>query len=156
MDNRVSKISEVAQIVSAVAVVVSLIYVGYEIRQNTAAARAATRQAVAETDLAFVSGPLDPALVARAETKRRTGQELTEEEELVLFERQHLNFRVFENAHYQFETGLLEPEVWERHLRIIASNLSTNASAFAMWTRNGPQFTESFQAVVDSILSANQ
>ena len=150
-DSRLSKLSEVSQIVSAFAVVISLVYVGYEISQNTDATRAATRQAVAETDLGFLSGPLDPALLARAETKRRTGQELSDEEDLVLFERQHLNFRIFENAHYHFEVGLLEAEVWRRHVRIIESNLSGNPHAAIMWERNGSTFTESFQVVVDSV-----
>ena len=149
--SRLSVFSDAAQIISALGVVVSLLYVGYEIRQNTGAPRAATRQAVAETDLAFVAGPLDPALLARAESKRVTGQELTGAEELVLYERQHLNFRVFENAHYQFEIGLLEAEVWGRHLRIIESRLTTDPFAAAMWASNARFFTESFRAVVDSI-----
>ena len=150
-DSRLSKFSETAQIVSAFAVVVSLVYVGYEIRQNTYATKAATRQAVAETDLAFLAGPLEPALLARAETKSRAGQELTLEEQFVLFERQHLNFRVFENAHYQFQVGLLEAEVWARHLQIISRQLSGNPHAAAMWEAYAASFTKSFRAVVDSI-----
>ena len=46
--------SELSQVVSAIAVVASLIYVGYEIRRNTEASRAATRQSIAETDFEYV------------------------------------------------------------------------------------------------------
>ena len=101
--------------------------------------------------MAFVAGPLDPALVAVAESKHRAGQPLTAEEDLVLFERQHLNFRVFENAHYQFKKGLLEPEVWERHLRIIGARIGARAYAASMWEAYSWSFAASFQMVVDSI-----
>ena len=149
--SRLSVISEGAQVVSALAVVVSLVYVGYEIRQNTDATRAATRQAVAETDLIYIGGLLDPALVASAEAKRRTGAALSDEEQLVLYTRQHLNFRIFENAHYQFEMGLLEPEVWDRRLEIASGQLRNNPYAAEMWEDLSWSFTGSFRSVVDSI-----
>jgi len=53
-------------------------------------------------------GPLGIDVTTRP--SKISGQELSPEE-LVSFERQHLNFRVFENAHYQFQGGLLEPQV---------------------------------------------
>ncbi|MDH3207708.1 MAG: hypothetical protein OEO79_13985 [Gemmatimonadota bacterium] len=45
---KTEKLSRVVEIVTAIAVVVSLIYVGREIQQNTAAIQAATGQAACE------------------------------------------------------------------------------------------------------------
>ena len=59
---KLSQISDLAQVVSAVAVVLSLIYVGQQIRVNTEATRAATRQSVTETDFEYISSVLDPIL----------------------------------------------------------------------------------------------
>jgi len=61
---------------------------------------------------------------------------------------------VFENAHYQFEIGLLEAEVWRRHLRIIEFRLTTDPFAVAMWASKAEFFAESFRAMVDSISSS--
>ena len=140
--------SDLSQIVSAAAVVASLIYVGFEIRQNTEASRAATRQSIAETDFEYVGATLDPAMLVAAEAKAEGGVELTPTERFILRERQHLNFRIFENAHYQYRAGLLDEETWLRYRWIIARQLRLNEAAIAMWERFGPSFDESFKAEV--------
>ena len=108
-----SSLSNLSQIVSAIAVVISFVYVGQQIRANTEASKAATRQSIAETNFEFISTVLDPFTLLEAKAKLIAGSELTPSEHLVFIERQHLNFRIFENAYYQFSTGLLEPETWE-------------------------------------------
>ena len=147
------QLSDLAQVVSAVAVVASLVYVGFEIRQNTEASRAATRQSIAETDFEYVGATLDPAMLVEAETKEEAGLELTPTERFLLRERQHLNFRIFENAHYQYRAGLLNEETWQRYRWIIARQLRMNEAAIAMWERFGPSFDASFKAEVAAIQS---
>lgn len=83
-----SQWNEVSQVVSALAVVVSLVYVGREIRANTAASHAATRQAIAQTDFEYVGATLDPLTLLVAETKVAAGEELSPTEHFVLVERQ--------------------------------------------------------------------
>ena len=146
-----SQLSDLSQIVSALAVVASLVYVGFEIRQNTDASRAATRQAIAETDFEYVGATLDPLLLVEAEAKYEGGTDLTLAERFILRERQHLNFRIFENAYYQYRAGLLEPQTWERYRWIISRLLAVNDAANAMWERFGPSFDESFKAEVAAI-----
>jgi hypothetical protein len=146
-----SQWSEVSQIVSALAVVVSLVYVGQEIRSNTEASRAATRQAIAETDFEYVGATLDPLTLLEAEAKLAAGAELTNTEHFVLVERQHLNFRIFENAYYQYRVGMLGAETWERYRWIISLLFARHEPARAMWERFGPSFDETFKAEVAEI-----
>ena len=146
-----SQLSDLSQIVSAVAVVASLVYVGSEIRQNTEATHAATRQAIAGTDFEYVGATLDPLLLAEAEAKLEAGAELTQTEQFILVERQHLNFRIFENAFYQYRVGLLEAETWQRYRWIISLQLATNGPAQKMWAKFGPSFDESFTREVRQI-----
>ena len=61
-----SQWSDLAQVVSAIAVVASLVYVGFEIHRNTEASRAATRQSIAETDFVYVAATLDPVRLVEA------------------------------------------------------------------------------------------
>jgi hypothetical protein len=145
--------SDISQVVSAAVVVASLVYVGFEIRQNTDASRAATRQSIAETDFEYVGATLDALTLVEAEAKNAVGLELTSTEHFILVERQHLNFRIFENAYYQYQAGLLEAETWDRYRWIISRQLTTNEAARAMWTRFGPGFDESFKAEVAAIRS---
>ena len=145
------QLSDLSQIVSALAVVASLVYVGFQIRQNTEASRAATRQAIAETDFEYVGATLDPLLLVEAEAKSEAGLDLTTTERFILRERQHLNFRIFENAYYQYRAGLLERETWERYRWIISRQLAVNDAAIAMWERFGTSFDESFIAEVAAI-----
>jgi len=132
-------------------VVASLVFVGTEIRQNTAIARASTRHAIAETDFQFVGATLDPALLAQAEAKRRAGEELTVLDSTLLRDRQHLNFRIFENAFSQYRAGLLEEETWTRNRNIIRGQLTGNEFARAMWG-TGRGFEESFKNEVAEIM----
>jgi len=146
--------SELSQIVSAIAVVLSLVYVGSEIRGNTEATRGATRQAALQADLTYLSATLDPGTLLTAEAKLDSGLELTLEERFVLIERQHVNFRLFENAFYQFQVGLLVPERWETYRRIISNRLAENEPTQVMWAKSGSRFDAAFQLEVDSILEA--
>jgi hypothetical protein len=146
-----SKLSDLAQVVSALAVIVSLIYVGREIKANTEASRAATRQAIAETDFQFISTVLDPLTLLEAESKLAHGQELSLAEHFALVERQHLNFRIFENAYFQFSTGLLETETWNRYRRIIQLLFTGNDPAQAMWEQKKQIFDASFREEVEAI-----
>ena len=144
-------LSDLSQVVSAVAVVASLIYV--EIRRNTEASQAATRQAIAETDFEYVGSTLDPGQLVEAEARYEAGLELSATQRFILRERQHLNFRIFENAYYQYRAGLLEEETWLRYRWIISRLLTLNEPAQAMWERFGPSFDESFKAAVARIRS---
>ena len=148
-----SQWSDLSQVVSAVAVVASLIYVGFEIRQNTEASRAATRQSIAETDFEYVGATLDALTLAEGEAKYEAGLDLSPTERFILRERQHLNFRIFENAHYQYRAGLLEAETWERYRWVISRQFAMNEATRRMWTRFGPSFDESFKAEVEAIRS---
>jgi len=143
--------SALSQIVSAVAVVLSLLYVGVEIRSNTEATRAATRQSVAESDFAYFGAAIPPELVVDGLSKMLARDSLDAREDAALSMWQSLNFRIFENAHYQFSVGLLEPEVWERYRSVINFHLNYNPAAQAMWSQSGWSFDESFRDEVEMI-----
>ena len=68
-----------------------------------------------------------------------------------LVARQHVNFRVFENAYYQYEQELLEPETWKRYRIIIQDMLKNNKASHKMWIQFANSFTDSFQNEIEQI-----
>ena len=53
-NDRLQKWALIAEVIGAVAVVISLIFVGIELRSNTEATRAATREAINQKDIDFL------------------------------------------------------------------------------------------------------
>ena len=151
MESKLGRWSDLAQVVSAVAVIASLIYVGVEIRNNTEATRAATRQAISDTDLEFIGASLDPLTLLAARSKELRGVELSHVEQLALITHQHVNFRIFENAFYQHRAELLDEQRWETYRWIIASLFATVPSVDSMWTAYGPAFDSEFRDTVEVI-----
>ena len=145
--------ASIAEIAGAVAVVISLVYVGYGLRENTRAIEAQTRQAFAAQDLTFIGSGLDQTVVARALAKLQSDEELSHVEQSQLETRQHLNFRIFENAYYQYQKGTLEQAEWARYARIIRRNICANEPAQSMWNGHPTTFQPDFRRVVDEIFA---
>jgi hypothetical protein len=150
---KLSTFSDVSQIISALAVVISLIYVGAQVNQNTKATQSAMRQSLADNDVTYLMSYLDNSILAIANYKDESNMELSDLEISQLVSQQHVNFRVFENAFFQFEHELLEPETWERSRFIIKTMLENNEHSRKMWMRLDKLFTDSFQNEVKQILN---
>ena len=151
MENQqLQKWALIAEIIGAFAVVLSLIYLAFEVNENTRVLEASSRQELASQDIAYLSSALDSTILAGAIAKTRSGQELTPLEESQMTERQHLNFRVFENAFYQTQIGALEESEWERYEGIIRALICNNRYAQKMWDRN-MTFQPGFRQTVDML-----
>jgi len=144
--------ASIAEIIGAVAIVLSLIYVAYELRENTRALQATSRQALGDQDLAFFQTLLDPSILAGAYDKKRRGEDLSDLEISQLQERQHLNFRIFEHAYSLYRMDALEDREWERYERVVSINICTNEIAKGMWPRYEKGFDPEFREVVDSAM----
>jgi hypothetical protein len=143
--------ASLAEIVGAVAIVVSLVYVATEIRENTKALNATSRQSLGDNDLTYFSTAIDSTIVAVAKDKFFRGEEITSLEMSQLKERQHLNFRIFENAYSQYRLGAVEEKEWDRYSRIISLNICDYLPARLMWAEVRTGFETEFMAVVDEI-----
>ena len=75
--NKLTLITEIAEIISAVAVVISLIYVGVQVNQNTKATQSAMRQSVADNDITYLMSSLDNNILAVASYKAENNIELS-------------------------------------------------------------------------------
>ena len=111
--------ANLAEIGAAIGVIVSLIFVGMELRNNTAATEAATREAVDQKDIQFLSLRIDSSVLARAHAKLESVDVLSRLEESQLVHQEYVSFVSFEDSYYQFRKGVLQETEWLRHRYII-------------------------------------
>jgi hypothetical protein len=145
--------ANVAEIGAATGVIVTLIFVGFELQSGTEATEAATREAINRKDLAFLSLGIDSTVLAVANTKRRNGEELSALEIDQLVKEQYINFASFDYSYTEFRRGAQDLDGWLRHRNIVQSVIERSPYAKIMWERRQHTFTPEFQELVNSFLS---
>lgn len=110
-----TKTKDVVEIVGIAAIVVSLIFVGLEVRQSAAATRGATQQALVDAAReASLTLAVDES-AAELTMRFLSASDWSDLSELERF-RAVLNFtimmRVYESAYYQWGEGNLAAEIW--------------------------------------------
>lgn len=148
-------LANIGEIIGAVTVVLSLIYLATQIRQNTQAQRsenysraldrlAAMQSTMAQDEeygLMFSKGVID-------------AQQLTPRERLRFTWRCYEVFGVFEFMFHASKTDALPKEVWERWSLSLAWWMSF-PGVQAWWASKPTPFTDSFTSFVDSLLEDN-
>ncbi len=149
--------ASIAEIIGAVAVVFSLLYVGYEIQRNTKVGLASNRQEIAARaqDLALYS--------AEAGIYRLLFDESADTAELTAAEQDRLTayigalLRTTEEAFLLNRDGLLDDEYWMTRAGVMMAALRTdNARQIYIRTRDRGFYTSDFTAWADSALKSKQ
>lgn len=143
-------IGAIGEVGGAVAVVVSLVYVAYQIRQNTRALRSSTGQAM----LDYGAATAQSVTIHRelAELARR-GEEEPESLDSVDWYRfvnlSILRFAAWEQAFLNHREGLLDEERW-RAWEGANRHLFDNPGTRRFWEQNRPVHSPSFQSYIDA------
>ena len=141
-----------AEIGSAIAVVLSLLYVGYELNQNTNAVRASNWQALLDYAAAADMVVLQNADVASIVVKGESNYNDLPEEEKYRFDMYALNlFNYFEAAHLYHQQGLLGDDVWEL-VDITSVSFLETAGYREYWERSRNKYVPEFVAHIDGII----
>lgn len=133
--------------ITAVGVIASLVFVGVQIRQNTAAIRAASYQALADqamdVNLALATNPELAARYARFRGDSVTADDQAVRSLVMAY------VRAVENAYYMSKLGTFE----QAQLRRLSSNALYSAPNFLQfWETNRNRFDEDFRMFMDSIV----
>lgn len=148
------KRSDVIEFVSAAAVVISLVFVGFELRQNTTIQRITATQTLA----AEYSDALEVMAYEReAACVYALGisglDNLNEADRLRFFVQMFLIFRSVEQLHYYSVEGMVEPRVWrgyERQVREVANLPGVQG----WWAARRSWFSDEFQAYIDQTIQS--
>ena len=106
-------IGAIGEIVGAIAVLATLIYLAIQIRQNSAIQRAQTHQQLALERVNGVRLITTNKELRDAVGKARFGKPLTEDEQGILFWMTVMHLREYENELYQHSQGMIEDDELE-------------------------------------------
>jgi hypothetical protein len=147
-------VGAIGEMLGGSAVVISLIYLSYQVRQNTRALRASATDAI----VASLRDWMRP-LILDADAARlfRTGIE-GEWENFSPDDRArflHIVFgylKTFENFHYQYLQGTLEPDLWEGWYNILSAYVMS-PGVQSYWRTRRNAFSPEFRSLVESVTS---
>jgi hypothetical protein len=146
-----NKASAVGEILSSIAILATLVYLGIEIQQNADATEAETRQAMLASDQQFLQMFVDnPELHLNWYKPNLTDEEKTQ---LSYFLVTH--FRMRENNWFQYRNGILDDATWRSYSASIPALLSSPRTR-RWWTNFGAKgdlFHADFRATVNELLT---
>jgi hypothetical protein len=117
---RWAKLSAIAEILSSIAIVVTLIYLAIQTQQNTAALQASSRDSILEADLQHLYRIVDDPDVWFSYRKGN----LTDEERVRLFHFLGAFARIRERDWLQYQSGALDEETWKAYQEALLRTLS--------------------------------
>ena len=145
------------EFVGAIAVVATLAYLSVQVRHSTSATQAANRDTAITHMLSFFEQGLDNQVIARADHKKSTGQEIDDFEKSQLIRYQFYNFKILENIHAAYEQGVVAEKEWDYFRGIMKSVLNSNEVAVEMFenTRStGLWWRGGFLVEIENLLSS--
>jgi hypothetical protein len=145
-------LANIGQIVGAIAVVISLIYVALQIRQNTNAIRAATAQSVHEHFANWYNSfARDASLSQIAINGLKEYGSLSEADKARCVAVFMAFLSYSQNAFLKWRQGLLEPSLWLGWEQVIM-NLVCAPGGKAFWKERSYLFGEEFRRYVEDDL----
>lgn len=141
-------LAHLADIAASVAVVLSLIFVGIQVRQNTRAIRATTYNAVVHNSIAILTPMYANAEFTEYLVRVQSNPDAATPAEKLRF---HINmltaFRHWDNLYYQFRNGMLEAEMWQSYNHTMTGWISNRA--WRDWfLANTQSFSENLQTLI--------
>ncbi len=141
----------VAQIISTVAVIASLVFVGFQLKQATAAIRASSSQAHSALYTELVDSIIDNADFARLWSIGLTEPKALAQDEWVRFVAYaSALFRLYESSRVQWLNGRLDDEHWHTIERQ-AADFGHLPGLQLAWKLRGHWYSPEFQAWFDAI-----
>ena len=144
-------INAVSQLVSSVAVVLSVLYLGIQVHRSTRVAKLATQDAAA-TALRDVTKPL----MENAELERiwRIGLEdlsaLSTEDRARFFQAAYQFLKAFETIHFHYVYGLMDKQLWEGWHGLLRHYVAAPGIAH-YWNLRPEVFSERFRKFVNAL-----
>jgi hypothetical protein len=149
------KLNERLTLVANLSVVVGIVFLAVELRQNTNMMRAQIRDSVTEKQMEYYGWVATNPETADVLARGRVGglSVLADEEERLMYSFLVQGvLREFENSQYQYEQGLFTAEEFEPRKAIWRIFLSNQGSR-EVWQSRRETYAPSFRAQLDSIVA---
>ena len=147
----IQEIVVVAELIAAITVVISLIYLAAQVRQSNKLARAQTRERmIAQASEEVYKGFVDDPSIIRSLYK---SEPLTENEWIRLTGWLLANMRQREYEYFQMRDGNIEKEVWEAYRGLITIHLGSDRTRKWWDEWGGVPFDPGFRSMVAELLN---
>jgi hypothetical protein len=142
----------IAEIIASIAVIVSLIYIGLEVRQNTAATEAATGQSFVASMNSYVGLINSSANLADILDRGAEGLSNLKTSEIIQFgaflDQCFINY---ENYYYQWRNGVLDSRLWSIYRHALA-DLLLQPGQQEWWETKRHWYEKEFQEYVNEVI----
>lgn len=143
-------------IVANLAVVAGIVFLAAEVRQNTQAIRAQTRDSITEKQMEYygwvATNPELARVFERGNQLGTSGLDRDSGEAIMYVYALQGIFREYENSYYQYQEGLFSDEEFEVRLDRWRVGLA-NKGWQELWTQSRLGFSHDFRAEIDRILT---
>jgi len=140
-----------ADALSAVAVLVTLVYLATQIREARKHLQISSHQTRTDRNIHLATLGIQDEKYQQILKKNRTGESLSENELLHAGSYWTAAMRHFEDLHYQRELGAIDDDTWRANRAGIARSMSVPWGIY-MWKERARNFREPFVALVDHII----
>lgn len=144
-----SGLGNVGDFIGGVAVIVSLVYLAVQVRQNTRSVRAASFQALSESVSDRVLRLAESSELHEVYMRGMRGDQLSEQETQRFGTIMLSLIRLSSNAFVQYRSGMLTEDQWQG-FRVMPVTLLSSPGGRAFWLRGRTAFGEEFAAYIDS------
>ncbi len=152
----IALLAEFATIASGIALTLSVLFVGYELRVNAKLARASNAQSLVEISTSFITGIMQDRETARFWTMGHADYCDLDEIDRFRYLTLLTCWLIFhENIHFQYQKGLLDKDIylaWDYELRSFIQKHSLQIH----WSEIRDGFRGSFARYLDDVVSAEQ
>jgi hypothetical protein len=148
------QLADLSQIIAGIGVVLSLLYLATEVRNNTTALKAGTFQQVLSNSLTLRSFGIDDTTFVMFQLKASdTPDSLNRIEQRRWNHFMSVVFRSFENLQYQHSSGLLDADLWSGYDRMIRGLVAQ--PGYSRWfAAHSDQFSKRFNEYVADVLAS--
>jgi hypothetical protein len=137
-------------------VLVGIILVAVELRQNLTAVRAQTRHDVASGFIDFMNTLAQDEQLASLRRRGDAGEEMSVDDSYRYGAFTRGLFRYWENVHYQYRNGLYDDTEFMKQRAAWRSHAASSPGIVSWWCVHRSGFSSDFAAEYDRLLPANQ
>ena len=148
----ISELGSLGEFVSSIAVIVTLIYLATQLRQNTKAIRAASTQALDQSitgNIALWASTQDNAVLM--ERGLNAHESLSEEEAIHFQTLIAAFFLTMDSSYWSYRNALLPVELWDREQEVIRAWVNRPGGRIA-WEQKRSQVSKPFREYVEANL----
>jgi len=147
-----SDAANIGQVFAALGVILSLIFIGWQVRQNTKSLRSSTLQRNTDLWFGWFALVADPRF-AVVYAKGSSGRDLDQTEFSQFFILCRALFMGMEDQHYQYRHGLLDSDAYRGYEIVVREQIIAFPGIRAMWQLTRHSFGADFVSFIDKLIA---